>query len=269
MLRDHSEAPAQASICGVAAARWSIRAGALVRLGRQVSPHDLKEDGRMRGYAVAQIDEIDEIDDGRVLSRPVRFHFGITSFGVNAFTAHQVGDRLINEHDESQEHDLQEELYLVQRGRATFELDGERVDAPAGTLVFVRPAVKRTAFAEEPGTTIVALGGTPGKAYEAQGGEIWMPLHHLYESGEYAEAADRGRELIEAHPEYAGPHYNLACCESLAGRTDDAIKHLRLAIDRKESFRSLAAEDSDFDPIRDEAAFKELVQGNASEPATS
>ena len=136
----------------------------------------------MSGYAVAQIDEIDEIDDGRVLSRPVRFHFGITSFGVNAFTAHQVGDRLINEHDESQEHDLQEELYLVQRGRATFELDGERVDAPAGTLVFVRPAVKRTAFAEEPGTTIVALGGTPGKAYEPQGGEIWMPLNHLYES---------------------------------------------------------------------------------------
>jgi len=179
-----------------------------------------------------------------------------------------VGDRLINEHDESQEHDLQEELYLVQRGRATFELDGERVDAPAGTLVFVRPEVKRTAFAEEPGTTLVAVGGTPGKAYEAQGGEIWMPLHHLYESGEYAEAADRGRELIEAHPEYAGPLYNLACCESLAGRTDDAIRHLRLAIDRKESFRSLAAGDSDFDPIRDEAAFTELVQGNAAEPTT-
>jgi tetratricopeptide (TPR) repeat protein len=168
----------------------------------------------------------------------------------------------------AQEHDLQEELYLVQRGRATFELDGERVDAPAGTLVFARPAVKRTAFAEEPGTTIVALGGTPGKAYEAQGGEIWMPLHHLYDSGQYAEAADQGRELIEAHPEYAGPLYNLACCESLAGRTDDAIRHLRLAIDGKESFRSLAAEDSDFDPIRDEAAFKELVQGNAGEPTT-
>ena len=146
----------------------------------------------MSGYAVAQIDEIDEISDGRCPWRPVRFHFGITSFGVNAFTAHQAGDRLINEHDESQEHDLQEELYLVQRGRATFELDGERVDAPAGTLVFVRPAVKRTAFAEEPGTTLVALGGTPGKAYVAQGGELWMPLHHLYESGEYAEAADRG-----------------------------------------------------------------------------
>ena len=203
----------------------------------------------MSGYAVARIDEIDEISDGRCPWRPVRFHFGITSFGVNAFTAHQVGDRLINEHDESQEHDLQEELYLVQRGRATFELDGERVDAPAGTLVFVRPEVKRTAFAEEPGTTLVALGGTPGKAYQPQGGEIWMPLDHLYESGQYAEAADRGRKTIEAHPEYPGPLYNLACCESLAGRTDDAIKHLRLAIDGNEPFRSLAAEDTDFDPI--------------------
>ena len=99
----------------------------------------------MSGYAVAQIDGIDEISDGRCPWRPVGFHFGITSFGVNAFTAHQVGGRLINEHDESEEHDLQEELYLVQRGRATFELDGERVDAPAGALVFVRPAVRRTA----------------------------------------------------------------------------------------------------------------------------
>ena len=221
----------------------------------------------MSGYAVARIDEIDEIDDGRVLSRPVRFHFGITSFGVNAFTAHQVGDRLINEHDESQEHDLQEELYLVQRGRATFELDGERVDAPEGTLVFVPLEVKRTAFAEEPGTTIVAVGGTPGKAYEAQGGEIWMPLNHLYESGQYAEAADRGRELIEAHPEYAGPLYNLACCESLAGRTDDAIRHLRLAIDRKESFRSLAAEDSDFDPMPRRGRFSRSTGSGQRQPS--
>jgi tetratricopeptide (TPR) repeat protein len=215
----------------------------------------------MSGYVVAHLDEIDEISDGRCPWRPVRHHFGITAFGVNAWTAREAGDRIINEHDEAEEQDLQEELYLVQRGRATFELDGERVDAPAGTLVFARPAVKRTAFAEESGTTIVALGATPGKAYEPHGGEIWMPLHHLYESGKYAEAADRGRELIEAHPEYAGPLYNLACCESLAGRTADAIEHLRLAIARAERFRSLAVEDSDFDPIRDEPAFKELVSG--------
>ena len=213
----------------------------------------------MSGYAVAHLDEIDELSDGRSPWRPVRHHFGITSFGVNAWTGRDVGDRIINEHDESEEADLQEELYLVQRGRATFELDGERVDAPAGTLVFARPAVKRTAFAKEAGTTVVALGGTPGKVYVPDGWEIWAPLHRLYEAGEYEEAADRGSALIEAHPEYPNVLYNVACCESLAGRTEEAIEHLRLAIERAERFRSLAAGDSDFDPIRKEPAFKELV----------
>jgi tetratricopeptide (TPR) repeat protein len=210
----------------------------------------------MSSYAVAHLDEIDEISDGRCPFRPIRHHFGITSFGVNGWTGRDAGDRIINEHDESEE---QEELYLVHRGRAKFELAGEQVDAPAGTLVYVRPGVTRTAFAEEPGTTIVALGGTPGKAYELLGWEIWAPLRPLYEAGEYAEAADRGRALIEAHPDYAGLLYNVACCESLAGRTSDAIEHLSLAVDRAGELRALAAEDSDFDPIRDEQAFKELV----------
>jgi hypothetical protein len=67
------------------------------------------------------------------------------------------------------------------------------VDAPAGMLVFARPGAKRTAFAEEAGTTIVALGGTPGKASEPSGSEIWLPLQPLHEEGRYAEAADRGR----------------------------------------------------------------------------
>jgi tetratricopeptide (TPR) repeat protein len=170
-----------------------------------------------------------------------------------------VGDRIINEHDES-EPDSHEELYLVVRGRAMFELDGDRVAAPTGTLIFAPPGVKRTAFAEEPETTVIALGGSPGKAYEPDGWEIWAPLTPLYEAGEYAEAADRGRELVQAHPQYAGLLYNLACCESLAGRTGDAVDHLRLAIDRSEQSRSYAKEDSDFDPIRDEPAFKELIE---------
>ena len=222
----------------------------------------------LSGYTTVRLEEIDEISDGRCPSRPIRHHLGITSFGVNTWTGDQVGDRIINEHDESEAHDLQEELYLVLRGRATFELDGERVDAPAGTLVFARPNVRRTAFAEEPGTTIFAVGGTPGKAYEVHGAELWLPLNHLYESGEYAEAADRGREVIEAHPEYPVPLYNLACCESLAGRPAEAIAHLRLAIARSERFRELATEDSDFDPIRDEPAFRELLSSGAGESAT-
>src|SRR5437763_2099901 len=167
----------------------------------------------MSGYAVAHLDDIDEVSDGRCPWRPVRHRFGITSFGVNAWTARDVGDRIINEHVEVErepghlradelEDDSNEELYLVHRGRARFELDGERVDAPAGTFVFVPPGVKRTAFAEEPGTTIVALGGTPGQAYEVSGWEIWTPIGRFYQSGEYAEAADRGCELARAPPEY-------------------------------------------------------------------
>jgi tetratricopeptide (TPR) repeat protein len=213
----------------------------------------------MSGYAVAHLGEIDEISDGRCPKRPVRHHFGITAFGVNAWTGREAGDRIINEHDESEEHDLQEELYLVQSGRARFELDGERVDAPAGTFVFARPSVKRTAFAEEPGTTIVALGGVPGKAYEPYGNEVWAPLRPLYESGRYAEVADRLRAELEAHPEYTMLFYNLACSESLAGRKADAIEHLRVAVERSDHWRSLAAEDSDLDPIRDDRAFKELI----------
>ena len=210
----------------------------------------------MSGNAVAHLDEIDELSDGRCPFRPVRKHFGITSFGVNTWTGKSAGDRIINEHDEADEH---EELYLVQQGRATFELDGERVDAPAGTMVFARPGVKRTAFAEDAGTTIVAIGGTPGEVYEPSGFEVWLPMNPLYEAGKYAEAADRGRELIEQNPEYAGLLYNVACCESLAGRTADAIEHLRRAIERSERFRSFAAGDSDFDPIREEPEFQELV----------
>jgi tetratricopeptide (TPR) repeat protein len=215
----------------------------------------------MSDYDVAQFEQIEEVSDGRCPWRPIRHHFGITAFGVNGWTGTDVGDRIINEHDEAQGEDMdrEEELYFVHEGRARFELNDESVDAPAGTLVYARPGLKRTAFAEEAGTTILALGGIPGKAYEPFGWEIWMPLNRLYEAGEYAEAADRGRTLIEDYRQYAGTLYNVACCESLAGRTADAIEHLRLAIERSERFRSFAATDSDFDPIRDQPAFKEVV----------
>jgi tetratricopeptide (TPR) repeat protein len=212
----------------------------------------------MSDYAVARLDEIEEMTDGREPWRPVRHHFGIAAFGVNAWTGREVGDRIINEHDED-EPDGQEELYLVLSGRAVFELDSERVDAPAGTFVFARPGVKRTAFAEEPETTIIALGGTPGKAYEVHGWELWAPLRHLYEAGEHAELADRLRPIVDANPQYSDLAYNLACVESLAGRATDAIEHLRRAIEMSERWREFARGDSDFDAIRDEPAFKELV----------
>jgi tetratricopeptide (TPR) repeat protein len=210
-------------------------------------------------YEVAQLDQLEEITDGRRPWRPVRHHFGITSFGINAWTGHAAGDRIINEHDEVDEN---EELYVVLSGRAVFELDGERRDAPTGTFVFARPGVKRTAFAEEAETTILAVGGIPGQAYDAVGWELWAPLRPLYEAGEYDAVIDRGRELIEANPQYPMLLYNLACCESLAGRKADAVQHLRQALEQSEHserYRSYAKDDSDFDPIREEPAFQELV----------
>jgi hypothetical protein len=89
--------------------------------------------------------------------------------------------------------------------------------------------------------------------------ELWDDVRPLYAEGRYAEAADRGRELIEAYPGQGDLYYNVACCESLAGRTDDAIGHLGHAIARWEGCRDMAKGDSDFDPIRDAPAFVELV----------
>jgi mannose-6-phosphate isomerase-like protein (cupin superfamily) len=209
------------------------------------------------GYKVARLDEIEEVSDGRCALRPVRHHFGITSFGINSWTAYAKGARVINDHDEADDGD--EELYVVLRGRAAFQLDGQRVDAPAGTFVFAEPGVKRTAFAEEPGTTIVALGGTPGKPYDPHGWEIWSPLYPLYAEGRYEEVIERGRAAIEANPQYPMLLYNLACCESLAGRSAAAIEHLGPVLAGSERLRALAQEDSDLDALRDEPAFQALV----------
>ena len=207
-------------------------------------------------YRVATIDALQDIayrQDTHM--RPVRHHLGITAFGTNAWTAAAEGDRLMPEH---QEDEGNEELYVVLRGRARFEIDGEIVDAPQGTLVFVRPEGNRTAFAEEAGTTVLAIGGTVGQPYEAGGWEVWAEFHPAYEAGEYEAVIDRARETLEASG-YATPLYNLACCEALAGRKEDAIGHLRAAFERRPSLRELATEDTDLDPLRDVPAFRELV----------
>jgi hypothetical protein len=212
-------------------------------------------------YSIAHLDEIQEHAYRECRLRAVRQQLGITAFGVNAWAAEGPGDRLIPEHDES-DGSSPEELYVVLRGRAVFELDGERRDAPAGTLVFVAPGVKRTAFAEEAGTAILAVGATPGRPYVAAGWEVWA---EAYDAGRYEEAADRARELLDDHPDYATQPryatlvYNVACFESLAGRRADAVEHLQQAVAMSDDLRELAKSDSDLDPIRDEPAVKQLV----------
>jgi tetratricopeptide (TPR) repeat protein len=209
-------------------------------------------------WQVARLEEIEEVSDGRCPWRPVRDHFGIGSFGVNSFTGNAIGDRIINEHDEADE---QEELYVVVSGRARFEFDGETVDAPTGTYLFATPGVLRTAFAEEPQTTLLAIGGTPGQPYQGPppGWQEWLPLAPLYDAGEYEAVIERAREILADDPPYPTVNYNLACCESLTGRKDDALRHLRRAIEIWDGMREYARNDTDLDAIRGEPAFAEIV----------
>src|SRR6185437_6867858 len=211
----------------------------------------------MATWGVDRIEDVPELTPvGECPIRPVRHHFGISAFGVNAWTAKAAGDRLINEHEEDPG---SEELYIVTRGHAVFELDGERQEAPEGTLVFAPPEVKRTAFAEEAGTTVVSVGGTIGQAYTPVGWELWYPLRKRYEAGENAEVLAEMRKVVADAPQYALLNYNLACLESLEGDKAAALGYLRTAIEQSEQFRNYARQDSDLDAVRDEPAFQELM----------
>ena len=158
------------------------------------------------------VDEIDTLADGRYRYRPVRHQFGITSFGATAWVGAAAGDPIISEYDEESE--PAEELFLVVSGRAIFELDGEKVEANAGTLLLTEPGTQRTAVVAEPATTILVLDGGPGKVYDATGWELWAPLRPLYNKGEYTEVSAKLRDLIAANPQYPMLAYNLACSES-------------------------------------------------------
>lgn len=214
----------------------------------------------MDRYSVARLDEIEEITDGRTPFRRVRTHFGISTFGINAMTAQADGDRVISEHEEA-EPESSEELYVVMSGHATFELDGESHDAPAGTFVHVLPGVKRTAFARDAGTTVIAIGaGQEGKPYQPSGWELFVPLFPLFESGGYEEGTDRAEAILAENPSL-GPafYYNTACFESRAGRIDAALEHLGTALRLSPTYAELARDDEDFAPLRENPAFSEML----------
>jgi mannose-6-phosphate isomerase-like protein (cupin superfamily) len=216
----------------------------------------------MVGYRVARLGEIEEIDDGQRPFRAVRHHFGIRTFGITAMTAHADGDLLIPEHDETYSHSS-EELYVVMSGHASFELDGETQDAPAGTFIVVPAGIKRTAVARDAGTTVLAISGGPeGKPYDLSGWEAFAPLFALFESGEYEQGADRAQALLADDPSYgASVYYNTACFESRAGRAEAAIAHLRRAVELERSNAELARDDEDFASLRENPAFAAIVDG--------
>ena len=87
----------------------------------------------MKSWDKAQLSEIESVaGPGTLQWTPVRRHFDIAAFGINAYLAADPGQDIIERHTEdARQH---EEAYVVMTGRATFTLDGEDTDAPAGTI---------------------------------------------------------------------------------------------------------------------------------------
>jgi hypothetical protein len=197
-------------------------------------------------YQAVHLDELDRVPVMQGLEwRPIRRRLGIQAFGVNAYTAEKVGDRIVEEHtEESLRH---EELYAVVRGRATFTLGDDEVHAPAGTLVFVSdPELQRKAVADEEGTTVLAVGGKLGEPFAPSAWE-WYFLA-------YRQPVEQGIETMRCGIEELGErgplYYHLACLEAKAGRLDDARAHLTRAIELDPRLEELAASDDDLKEVR-------------------
>jgi len=206
-------------------------------------------------WHVARLDDIER--RGRDI--PVREHLGIHAFGVNAYTPGEDGT-LINDHDESETG--QEELYVVLDGNAVFEIEGETIDAPAGTFVYVGPGSRRKATGEG---TVLAVGATPGEAYQGvDWGEAWP--HHsesmkAYGEQRYADALEAVRGGLEHTPDHPGLHYNYACFATLAGDTDDeTFGHLQRSVQLHQSFRQQARSDDDLAAVREDPRFEQALR---------
>jgi hypothetical protein len=210
-------------------------------------------------YNVVHIDELERIPVGErgLQWRPIRSRFGIKAFGTNAYTA-DVGNEVVEEH--SEERLGHEEMYVVISGRATFTLDGEEVDAPAGTVVHLPdPKVRRQAIAAEPDTRVLAVGGKPGEAYRPSAWELWFRASQM----EPSDAVAYVEEGMGEHEDSAAMRYNLACYKALAGDSDGALTELeRAAEQERERVREWAASDPDLATIRDDPRFRAALRGD-------
>jgi tetratricopeptide (TPR) repeat protein len=197
-----------------------------------------------------RLEEIEPISvvGGRLLWRPLRRTLDVEAFGINAYVAPNAGDDVVEEHtEEILEH---EEVYIVLSGRATFILDDETLDAPAGTVVFVRdPKVKRHARAEEPETAVLAVGGPRGGSYEPSAWEYVFAAQRHRASGDFEAMAAELTEALERKPDHPVLLYDLACAEAMAGRLPDAREHLGRAIELRPSLAEHALTDEDLVPL--------------------
>jgi len=193
---------------------------------------------------------------------PIRKHFGVESFGINSWTAAEADAQIIPEHDEVPSG--HEEIYIVIAGHARFTVDGEDVDGPHGTVLLVRDtAAKRAAYAKEPDTTVLAVGAKPGEAYQPRAWEMNAEIPAMFERGDHQKAKEVLLKGLDHYEDKAGILYNIACAEALLGETDEALGHLREALEKQPTYAESAREDPDFEPIRSDPRFEELVGAGA------
>jgi tetratricopeptide (TPR) repeat protein len=211
-------------------------------------------------FQAAHISQIDGrlVDGGPQARRPVREYFDIGAFGVNAFTVAEAGEGLVEAHDElSGGADGHEELYFVSAGHAVFTVNGEEVDAPAGTFVFVSdPGARRAAVSAAPETTVLIVGAPRGRVYRVAAWEYESAAFARYAQNDYEGALAVFRQGLAEYPGNAGVLYNMACVESLEGDKDAALGHLRQALTSDpQDVPGWAADDPDLDPIRGDEGF--------------
>jgi tetratricopeptide (TPR) repeat protein len=201
------------------------------------------------GYAVGRIGELES--GGWA---PLRRHFGVEAFGVNAWVAKEAGELIVAEHDETTTG--HEELYVVMRGEATFRTGGEEHPAPEGSVLFVRDqSVRRAVVAHEPGTTILSIGGKRGEAYASLPWESNYDAILLFNEEDYDGAKRVLLDALERRPDNPGYLYNLACAEARLGEADAALEHLAVATAAEQRFFDAAQTDDDLVSIRDDPRF--------------
>ena len=206
-------------------------------------------------YSVVALDELVPFEtEGQARWHTIRRTLDIRAFGMNAWSATEDGQQVIGEHDEAggEQH---EEVYVVVSGHATFTLDGDSFDAPAGTLVHVPdPTVKRGAVGTR-GTTILAVGAKPGVVFAPSPWERTAEALRYWPTEEWDKAIAVFEEHLAETPDSGATLYNLACALARAGRRDEALARLRETIALEDRFLAFAQTDDDLASIRDDPAF--------------
>ena len=202
----------------------------------------------MSGYEIVSLTGLPSLPGpGSLRWTPLRKHLGITAFGTNVYTTSEAGQDVVEEHTE--ERLGHEEVYVVLAGRATFVLDGQEHEVPAGSVVYLRdPKVKRFARAEEPGTTVLAVGGKPGQ-HEISAWEYFFAAYAVADEDPDAALAEIDAGLA-AKPDHPPLLYHRACINAKAGRLEDARRELDRALELDPELKRWADEDEDLAQLR-------------------